>query len=99
MFVEKAVEVAKALDPAFNQSPFPAAHVRSGSKFSIQMKSHSLSSFIGFKPSQVRHQVIATLMVVEFCRKLVPSTWSTTTWPMLQMISTGLIERLEFETF
>ena len=30
MFVEKAVEVAKALDPAFNQSPFPAAHVRWG---------------------------------------------------------------------
>ena len=37
MFVEKAVEVAKALDPAFNQSPFPAAHVRSGSTYAMKI--------------------------------------------------------------
>ena len=27
MFVEKAIEVANALDPAFGQGPLPAAHV------------------------------------------------------------------------
>ena len=30
MFVEKAIEVANALDPAFERGPLPAAHVRNG---------------------------------------------------------------------
>ena len=112
MFVEKAIEVAKALDPAFNQSPLPAAHVRSGwfdirfrfldKNLIIRTSNFEVPLLVGLltkSPFKVLHQVIVTLTVVEFYPKLARSIWSTTTWRTLLMISTGLIEPLEFAMF